>query len=233
MANNELDSLLYAFGVTNELTITGITGMTCGKCVGRVERAICAVPGVESAKVDLASAEARVQGSASRDAIVHAVVQAGYGVEEVLGVMPSSSGVTNELTITGITGMTCGKCVGRVERAICAVPGVESAKVDLASAEARVQGSASRDAIVHAVVQAGYGVEEPFEAYSGESRHDGVVMDVESYDNDDELALPLADRAKLKAKLRQGMQKGLSKVATLKELARPQSDCCGGRCERP
>jgi copper chaperone CopZ len=183
--------------------------------------------------VDLASAEARVQGSASRDAIVHAVVQAGYGVEEVLGVMPSSSGVTNELTITGITGMTCGKCVGRVERAICAVPGVESAKVDLASAEARVQGSASRDAIVHAVVQAGYGVEEPFEAYSGESRHDGVVMDVESYDNDDELALPLADRAKLKAKLRQGMQKGLSKVATLKELARPQSDCCGGRCERP
>ena len=147
-------------------------------------------------------------------------------------------GVTNELTITGITGMTCGKCVGRVERAICAVPGVESAKVDLASAEARVQGSASRDAIVHAVVQAGYGVEEPFEAYSGESRHDGVVvMDVESYDDDDddddvELALPLADRTKLKAKLRQGMQKGLSKVATLKELARPQSDCCGGRCER-
>ena len=91
---------------------------------------------------------------------------------------------------------------------------------------------------MHAVVQAGYGVEEPFEAYSGESRHDGVVMDVESYDDDDdddddvELALPLADRAKLKAKLRQGMQKGLSKVATLKELARPQSDCCGGRCGR-
>jgi copper chaperone CopZ len=129
--------------------------------------------------------------------------------------------------------MTCGKCVGRVERAICAVPGVESAKVDLASAEALVTGSASRDAIVHAVVQAGYGVEEAVEAYSGESRHDGVVMDIESYDDDDgdELAVQPADPTKLKAKLRQGVQKGLTKVANLKGLA-GKSDCCGGRCER-
>ena len=37
-----------------------ISGMTCGSCVGRVERALEGLPGVASASVNLATALARV-----------------------------------------------------------------------------------------------------------------------------------------------------------------------------
>ena len=37
-----------------------VEGMTCASCVGRVERAILKVPGVESAAVNLATEKAKV-----------------------------------------------------------------------------------------------------------------------------------------------------------------------------
>jgi heavy metal translocating P-type ATPase len=59
-----------------------IEGMTCASCVGRIERALSAVPGVETASVNLATRRASVrhaQGAASTDALVAAVEAAGYG----------------------------------------------------------------------------------------------------------------------------------------------------------
>ena len=38
----------------------GIGGMTCASCVGRVEKALLRVPGVQSASVNLATESARV-----------------------------------------------------------------------------------------------------------------------------------------------------------------------------
>ncbi len=38
----------------------GVEGMSCASCVGRVERAIAAVPGVETVAVNLATERARV-----------------------------------------------------------------------------------------------------------------------------------------------------------------------------
>ena len=38
-----------------------IEGMTCASCVGRVERALAAIPGVESASVNLATERAEVR----------------------------------------------------------------------------------------------------------------------------------------------------------------------------
>ena len=38
----------------------GIDGMTCASCVGRVEKAIAAVPGVQTANVNLATERATV-----------------------------------------------------------------------------------------------------------------------------------------------------------------------------
>ncbi len=55
-----------------------ITGMTCGHCVAAVDKAIRAVPGVQDAKVDLASGSARVAGSADPQALVEAVKAEGY-----------------------------------------------------------------------------------------------------------------------------------------------------------
>ncbi|GGF45933.1 copper-transporting ATPase [Aliidongia dinghuensis] len=56
-----------------------ITGMTCASCAGRVERALKRVPGVESVTVNLATEEALVSAAAPTDALIAAVVKAGYG----------------------------------------------------------------------------------------------------------------------------------------------------------
>ena len=125
-----------------------IEGMTCASCVGRVERALKAVPGVRQASVNLATERASVQtdGSVERQVLVQAVRKVGYEV---------SAPAPVELVIEG---MTCASCVGRVERALKAVPGVQSASVNLATERASVQGDAALDAgaLIAAVARAGY-----------------------------------------------------------------------------
>ncbi len=61
-------------------TILKIDGMTCNHCKMRVEKALKAVPGVTNAQVDLAKKEAVVSGSAAKDVMSKAVVEAGYKV---------------------------------------------------------------------------------------------------------------------------------------------------------
>ncbi|WP_293712124.1 heavy metal translocating P-type ATPase [Stenotrophomonas sp. UBA7606] len=123
-----------------------IEGMTCASCVGRVERALKAVPGVSQASVNLATERASVQtdGSVPREALLQAVRKAGYEI---------TAPAAQELLIEG---MTCASCVGRVERALKAVPGVQSASVNLATERASVQGSADRAVLLAAVSKAGY-----------------------------------------------------------------------------
>ena len=56
-----------------------VTGMTCAACQARVEKAVSAVPGVESCAVSLLTNSMGVEGTASPAAIVEAVEKAGYG----------------------------------------------------------------------------------------------------------------------------------------------------------
>ncbi|MCQ4260158.1 heavy metal translocating P-type ATPase [Stutzerimonas stutzeri] len=123
-----------------------ITGMTCASCAGRVERALMKVPGVDSAAVNLAAEQVRIEAQdADLAGLVQAVEKAGYGV-------PTQS---TELLIEG---MTCASCVGRVERALRKVSGVSSASVNLASERARVEvmGVVDPEVLVQAVEAAGY-----------------------------------------------------------------------------
>ena len=122
-----------------------IEGMTCASCVGRVEAALAKVPGVESVSVNLATerADIRPAGAVDRMALVQAVEKVGYDV-------PAT---TVELSVTG---MTCASCVGRVERALNAVPGVAEATVNLATERATIRGVASVDSLLAAVERVGY-----------------------------------------------------------------------------
>ncbi|MGE8686467.1 MAG: heavy metal translocating P-type ATPase [Achromobacter sp.] len=124
-----------------------IEGMTCASCVGRVEKALKAVPGVGKASVNLATERADITFTGAPDvaAAVQAVQKAGYAVPE--------TGI--ELSVTG---MTCASCVGRVEKALKAVPGVSGATVNLATERARVTaaGGVAASALIQAVAKAGY-----------------------------------------------------------------------------
>ncbi|RDJ21358.1 Cu(2+)-exporting ATPase [Bosea caraganae] len=125
-----------------------IGGMHCAGCVGRVERALKAVPGVADASVNLATERAHVtlaEAGPAAGAIAEALRGAGY----------EAAGSTIELSVSG---MTCASCVGRVEAALKAVPGVASASVNLATGRAAVQGFGNdlTPRLIAAVKAAGY-----------------------------------------------------------------------------
>lgn len=56
-----------------------VTGMSCAACSARVEKAVCAVPGVTGCAVSLLTNSMGVEGTASPEEIVRAVEKAGYG----------------------------------------------------------------------------------------------------------------------------------------------------------
>ena len=56
-----------------------VTGMSCAACQARVEKAVSAVPGVESCSVSLLTNAMGVEGSAADSEIIRAVENAGYG----------------------------------------------------------------------------------------------------------------------------------------------------------
>ena len=56
-----------------------VTGMSCAACQARVEKAVSAVPGVESCAVSLLTNSMGVEGSAAPQEIIRAVTEAGYG----------------------------------------------------------------------------------------------------------------------------------------------------------
>ena len=125
-----------------------IEGMTCASCVGRVEKVLKKVEGVENAEVNLATENAMISSSQPLDliAVTKAVERAGY---KVLASQPI------ELSIEG---MTCASCVGRVEKALKKVEGVQQANVNLATERAWVQGNAQVQSsdLIQAVKKAGY-----------------------------------------------------------------------------
>lgn len=70
-----------SFSMSSKSPITlEVDGMTCASCVGRVERALKAVPGVQDASVNLATQKAEVHflQEPQSQAAIQAVVKAGY-----------------------------------------------------------------------------------------------------------------------------------------------------------
>jgi copper chaperone len=68
----------------NDIQLT-VTGMTCGGCVGSVQRVLAALPGVHSAEVSLTPGQAHVSYDPTRidrAALVQAIVDAGFGVTD-------------------------------------------------------------------------------------------------------------------------------------------------------
>jgi P-type Cu+ transporter len=126
-----------------------VQGMTCASCTARVEKALCAIPGVEDATVNPATDVATVKAGPQVDleSLRHAVEKAGYAVAE-------------QSARLQIEGMTCASCASRVEKALRKVPGVVSAEVNLATETANVRlvpAVADLAALRAAVEKAGYG----------------------------------------------------------------------------
>ena len=122
-----------------------IEGMSCASCVRRVEMGLAKVPGVAQVAVNLATEKATVTLAepVPLEQLVQAVQKLGYEV-------PQST------VVLQVDDMSCASCVGRVERALKAAPGVASASVNLATERATVTGVAPVETLLAAADRAGY-----------------------------------------------------------------------------
>jgi Cu+-exporting ATPase len=125
-----------------------VEGMSCASCVGRVEHTLKGLPGARDVAVNLATNRASLVlggGTSPADA-ASALAEAGYPVPEAESLLV-------------IEGMSCASCVGRVEQALQAVPGVGGATVNLATGRAAIrhpEGLVAIPDLVAAVEAAGY-----------------------------------------------------------------------------
>ena len=103
-----------------------LTGMSRASCVGRAERVISGISGVQNVAVNLATE------SASFDAEPQALPQIAEGLAAAgyPAIQPQAR--------LQVDGMTCASCVGRVERVLLAQVGVVAASVNLATQTATV-----------------------------------------------------------------------------------------------
>ena len=128
-----------------------VSGMTCASCVGRVERFLAKVEGVEQVAVNLATERATVRyrpGSVDVASLIKAVGGAGYDVR------------ADEVTIN-VGGLSCASCVNRIERFLQQTEGVVSASVNLATERATVRyvpGMVSVDGLAARITDSGYEV---------------------------------------------------------------------------
>lgn len=133
----------------NKKTLTvSVQDMSCASCVARVEKVLLGVAGVQGASVNLAAETATMR------------VSDGFDVDDAITAL-DIAGYPAELQTYrfSIESMSCASCVGRVERALAAVPGIASVAVNLANEEATVRvlgASVSPAEIAQAATAAGY-----------------------------------------------------------------------------
>jgi heavy metal translocating P-type ATPase len=141
-----------------------VENLSCAGCAGRAERALQATPGVTTASVNIANKMAQVTGDAPTGSLTTALKTAGYPARET----------TYRLKITG---MSCASCVGRVERALAAQPGVLMANVNLATETAEVRvldGAVEPSRLAEIVTEAGYPA-QPIDGNTPEKHSDEIT----------------------------------------------------------
>ncbi|MEP3048990.1 MAG: heavy metal translocating P-type ATPase [Roseibium sp.] len=125
-----------------------VQGMSCASCVGRVERGLSEIEGVTDVAVNLATETAHlsVENAEQAVSVIAKLEELGYPAR-------------TQTVILNIGSMSCASCVGRVDRALKAVPGVVEASVNLASETASItyaEGSVTPQVLIEASTAAGY-----------------------------------------------------------------------------
>lgn len=125
-----------------------VQNMSCASCVGRVERSLMAVAGVSDVSVNLASETVQAQ------------IDAPERLAEIMAALDKIGYPARSQTVRlNVASMTCASCVGRVDKALAAVPGVLDVNVNLASETATVtyaEGAVGIDDLLRAAKEAGY-----------------------------------------------------------------------------
>mmetsp|Transcript_17374 Transcript_17374/g.29091 ORF Transcript_17374/g.29091 Transcript_17374/m.29091 type:complete len:1503 (+) Transcript_17374:65-4573(+) len=149
----------------------GVSGMMCvTNCAVKVKEAALAIDGVKNAEVDFDNKTLHVDYSNGfipsdiHDGVALAVQSAGYDVQWE---------GKKHLLYLRVEGMTCGHCVGTVQRAISSIEGVRHVAVNLEQKIAAIALNAefkSSRTFAHSIISAIEDVGFEAEVYSGNSR---------------------------------------------------------------
>ncbi len=129
-----------------------IEGMSCASCALSAEQALGELEEVREARVNFATGTAEIRlreggsGAEIAERIAEKVREAGY-----------TPAIAEAVLL--VEGMSCASCVGNVEKALLAEPGVLDARINLATKLARVSyapGITTPEALAQAVSLAGY-----------------------------------------------------------------------------
>ncbi|MDD9727635.1 heavy metal translocating P-type ATPase [Roseovarius sp. SK2] len=146
-----------------------VQNMSCASCVGRVERALLALPGIDEVNVNLAAETAQVQ------------IDSDARIPEVIGALDNAGYPARTQTVRlNVSSMSCASCVGRVDKALAAVPGVLDVDVNLASETATVtyaEGAVDPADLLQATEAAGY----PAELIEDAAEDRGARKDAEAH----------------------------------------------------
>ena len=128
-----------------------VEGMSCASCVGRVDRSLSSLEGVESVSVNLATESVSLSlDDANRLLDVdEALYEQGYPARKAN-------------ILLNVSSMSCASCVGRIEKALSSVPGVISVSVSLAAETASIgylEGVTTPNDLKAAVAESGYPAE--------------------------------------------------------------------------
>lgn len=136
-----------------------VEGLNCASCVRRAEAALSAAPGVRAASVNLATQSAEIRHDGPVAPALAALAAAGFGVPR-------------DTALLEVEGASCASCVGRIERAAQARPGVVEARMNLATGQLRlVLAGGDAAAVAAAVTDAGYAARPVASDAPQEDRH--------------------------------------------------------------
>ncbi|KAL0031786.1 hypothetical protein WJX79_007431 [Trebouxia sp. C0005] len=159
----ELQSLLgrtsrASVGATATATVS-VTGMHCSSCSTAVEKALRALPGVESASVALLQKSAQVAYASDQlqmEDILESIRDAGFEADLLSSKSAEHSGKISKFRVTG---MHCSSCSTAVQKALSVTPGVERASVSLTLEQAEVvydPGLVKEALLLEAIEDAGF-----------------------------------------------------------------------------
>ncbi|KZV36273.1 copper-transporting ATPase 3 family protein [Dorcoceras hygrometricum] len=115
-----------------------VLGMTCSACAGSVEKAVKRLPGIKEAAVDVLNNRAQVMfypAFVNEETIRETIEDVGF---EATLINDEANEKLSQVCRIRIKGMTCTSCSSTIESALQALPGVQLARVALATEEAEV-----------------------------------------------------------------------------------------------
>lgn len=126
--------------------VLALTGVSCTGCAGRIEKALLSVSGVNAVAVNLADRTVRVDGDVDSAALVAAVVSAGYG----------ASPIAVDALYIAVPGMRCAGCIGKIEKTLSGITGVQTVVVNPGDREVTVTGCADITVLLASLSEIGY-----------------------------------------------------------------------------